>query len=71
MFLRVLGKHLLLRLDKTVYRFTLFLDQLLYFYCIAFLLYSIFIEFTKEQHGRILHKDEHIHFYGIFYHVAL
>ena len=42
MFLRGLGKHLLLRLDKIVYQFTFFviLDQLLHFYCIAFLLYK-------------------------------
>ena len=44
-FLRDLGKHLFLRLDKTVYRFTLFfiLDHLLYFYCIVCIrLYRLF-----------------------------
>ena len=42
MFLRGLGKHLLLRLNKIVYQFTFFviLDQLLHFYCIVFSLYK-------------------------------
>ena len=63
MFLRGLGKHLLVRLDKIVYQFTFFviMDQLYYFYCIAFLL----------QHGKIRHKGELIRLYGVFFHVAL
>ena len=34
---------------------------------IAFLSYSIFTECTKVQHGKTLHKDEHIPLCGIFY----
>ena len=44
-FLRDLGRHLLLRLDETVYQFTFFviLDQQLHFYCIACVrLYGVF-----------------------------
>ena len=60
MFLRGLGKHLLLRLDKIVYQFTFFviLDPLLHFYCIAFMEWNL----LKVKHGKIRHKDEHILF---------
>ena len=58
MFFRSLGKHLLLQLDKIVYQ-------------LFWIRYSSFIEFTKDQHGKILYKDEYIRLYGIFYHVAL
>ena len=73
MFLGGLRKHLLLRLDKIVYQFTFFpiLEQLLHFYCIAFLLYKWnlpkynMVKYaiktnTLLQHGKIRHKDEHI-----------
>ena len=44
-FLRDLGKHLFLRLDKTIYQFTFFgiLDQLFHFYCkVCIRLYGLF-----------------------------
>ena len=66
LFLRGLGKHLLLRLEKIVYQFTFFaiLDQLLNFYCIAFLLYKW--NLLKVQHVKIHHKDKPLRLNGIF-----
>ena len=48
-FLRDLGKHVFLWLDKTVYQFIFFVifDQLLYFYCIVGIhLYGLFYSIT-------------------------